>query len=104
MKINIKKFCQKIIDLIKSIFDKEKDDPEPIPEPTPAPEPIPTEDFTPPERKGVGLYNGDGKFNTYKDIGRNKETSSKQAIISGWFAVKNWSGGGSEQPKGFCFQ
>lgn len=102
--MKISKFFDKLVDLIKSIFHKKNKDEDPKPQPEPAPEPvIPTEDFTPPTRTGKDLYTGNGKFNTFKDLERAKESSNKQVTISGWFNVKTWSGGGSEQPQGFCF-
>lgn len=80
--------------------------PAPKPEPTPEPEPTPTpasEDFIPPTRTGKNLWTGNGVWNTFKDAGRAGETSSKRVLVEGWFRATNWSGGGKEQAKGFCF-
>lgn len=78
--------------------------PAPTPEPTPTPAPQPTsEDFTPPARTGENAWKGNGKWNTYKDAGRAKESSSKRVLVEGWFKVAEWSGGGEAQPKGFVF-
>lgn len=72
------------------------------PKPEPAPEPA-GEDFSPPERTGVDSWTGSGAFNTFNDVGRAPETSHKRVTVQGWFKAKSWSGGGSEQAKGFCF-
>lgn len=77
----------------------------PEPEPTPAPEPIPppaTSDFTPPTRTGSPKWTGSGKWNTFKDLGRASESSSKSVTVECWFKANSWSGGGEAQPAGFC--
>ena len=108
MHINIKKFFDKIIDFIKSIFSKDAEPSlEPVPDSEPVPEPIPvpppSEDFDPPPRTGNQKYTGTGVWNQFLAFGRNKETSHSRVEISGWFKAKSWSGGGKEQPAGFSF-
>lgn len=100
-----------IISLVKTLVEKikewfKRDDEEVEPKPTPEPEPTPqppSEDFIPSTRTGAGEWTGNGKFNTFKDCGRKDEKSSSKVIVSGWFNANGWSGGGSEQPSGFCF-
>ena len=52
---------------------------------------------------GTYFWTGSGKFNTFKDLGRSNESSSKKVVISGSFKANKWSGGNKEQDSGFCF-
>lgn len=74
--------------------------PEPTPEPTPAPTPAPAPAEIP-ARTGKPSYTGKGVWNTYLEIA-NAPTPKTSLRIRAWFRAKSWSGGGKEQPEGFC--
>ena len=96
---------KKIIKWLKEIWNKikewfhNKEENDAQPDPTP----VNLEDFTPPARTGKDKWTNNGKFNSYKSLGRAKESSCHKVTIQGWFKANSWSGGGKEQPAGFCF-
>lgn len=53
-----------------------------------------------PERTGNPSYTGNGRFNTFLDLGMNDANPRDSFTFSCWFKVDNWSGGNREQSLG----
>lgn len=70
-----------------------------IVDPSPDPD-IPAVEMPVPERTGSPLYQGDGTFNTFLDLGFSEFNPRNLFRFACWFRVDKWSGGNREQSLG----